>query len=77
MLIPLVPEILHGGTAQVVLPEPPLGHGWWVEWRVIGTGQWHLVAEGLDGGEHWVDDTKTPVPQHLIEWRARSRADEA
>lgn len=70
VMIRLEPEILHGGIAQVLLPDPPNGHRWRVEWRVIGTGQWHVVANGLAGAEQWVDDTKTPVPQHLIEWRA-------
>ena len=70
MTIPLAPDILHGGLAYVVLPEPLSGHRWRVEWREIGTDPWHIAAEGLEGGVQAVDDTKTPAPQHLIEWWA-------
>jgi hypothetical protein len=75
--IPLEPEILIGGIAQVDLPEPPADHRWRVEWRVAGADAatdgpdaWHAAASGLYAGLHGVDDTRTPLPQHRIEWRA-------
>lgn len=75
--LPLDVDILHGGTAQVVLPAPPAGHRWCVEWRVVGAEDWHAAAWGLDAGEHLVPDTDTPEPQHRIEWRAVAEDDRA
>jgi hypothetical protein len=67
----LTPEILHGGTAVVILPESPTGHAWRVEWRVVGTtDDWHVAAGGISSGEYAVSDTRTPEPQHRIEWQA-------
>jgi hypothetical protein len=70
MFIPLDPEILHGGIAQVRLPEPPYGYRWRIEWRVVETDDWHAAANKLPAGEHAVSDTETPEPQPRIEWRA-------
>jgi hypothetical protein len=69
MLIRLDPEILHGGVAHVLLPDAPAGCRWRIEWRLLGTDDWHVVASELDAGEHVVPDTDTPEPQHAIEWR--------
>lgn len=70
MLLPLDPVILHGGSAWIVLPEPPPGHLWRVEWRVTGADSWNTAAQSLSAGEHLVPDTDTPEPQHRIEWQA-------
>jgi hypothetical protein len=66
----LSPESLHGGTAVVILPEPPTGQHWRVEWRVVGEGDWRVAAGGFTAGEHMVSDTRTSEPQHRIEWQA-------
>ena len=77
MSIRLDPDILHGGFAHVRLPEPPAGHLWLVEWRVIGTEAWHRAAWDLAAGEHLVPDTDTPEPQHRIEWRGTAVSNDA
>lgn len=70
LALSLTPEIRHGGRAWVVLPEPPVGHRWRVEWRVVGTDDWHPAAVDPTAGAHPVPDTETPAPQQPIEWRA-------
>lgn len=68
--ITIVPEILHGGTAEVMLPTPLTGYSWRIEWRLIGQEDWHVAERGLGGGPHGVSDANTPEPQHRIEWQA-------
>ena len=73
----LTPEILHGGTVEVLLPEPPAGQRWRVEWCVLGTQPWHVVAGGFGPGVYAVSDRHTPEPQHRIEWQAVAEVREA
>ena len=70
MHVHLEPEILHGGVAQVMLPEPPAGCRWRIEWRVVDGNDWHSVANDVAGGAHAVTHTRLPEQQHRIEWRA-------
>lgn len=74
---PLDPEILPGGVAWVALPEPPADHRWNVEWSMVGTGDWHSAARGLNAGEHLVPDIETPEPQHPILCRAVAQPPES